>query len=85
MTVFVPLLNQDQVNRALGNASAPDVPHLFIGSFVYELPFGKGRGMMTNASYPVQLLLGGWQVSGITRSSTGYRWWSRTAPEITAD
>ena len=44
MTVFVPLLNQDQFNRALGNASAPDVPHLFIGSFVYELPFGKGRG-----------------------------------------
>ncbi len=71
MTVFVPLLNQDQFNRALGNASAPDVPHLFIGSFVYELPFGKGRDLMSNASYPVDLLLGGWQVSGITTIQHG--------------
>ena len=71
MTVFVPLLNQDQFNRALGNASAPDVPHLFIGSFVYELPFGKGRDLMSNASYPVDLLLGGWQVSGITTIQQG--------------
>ena len=71
MSVFVPLLNQDQYNRGLGNASAPDVPHLFIGSFVYELPFGKGRGLMSNASYPVELLLGGWQVSGITTIQHG--------------
>ncbi len=71
MTVFVPLLNQDQFNRALGNASAPDVPHLFIGSFVYELPFGKGRDLMSNASHPVELLLGGWQVSGITTIQHG--------------
>jgi hypothetical protein len=71
MTVFVPLLNQDQFNRALGNASAPDVPHLFIGSFVYELPFGKGRDLMSNASYPIDLLLGGWQVSGITTIQHG--------------
>ena len=71
MAVFVPLLNQDQFNRALGNSSAPDVPHLFIGSFVYELPFGKGRGLMSNASMPVQTLFGGWQVSGITTIQHG--------------
>jgi hypothetical protein len=71
MTVFVPLLNQDQFNRALGTNSAPDVPHLFIGSFMYELPVGKGRGWMTNAPYPVELLLGGWQISGITTMQHG--------------
>lgn len=71
MTVFVPLLNQDQFNRALGNASAPDVPHLFIGSFVYDLPFGRGRGLMRNAAYPVEVLLGGWQVSGIVTMQHG--------------
>ena len=71
MQVFVPLLNQDQFNRALGNSSAPDVPHLFIGSFVYELPFGKGRWLMNTASRPVDLLLGGWQVSGITTIQHG--------------
>ncbi|MDR3698163.1 MAG: TonB-dependent receptor [Candidatus Sulfopaludibacter sp.] len=71
MQVFVPLLNQDQYNRALGNSSAPDVPQLFIGSFIYQLPVGKGRGIMTNAAKPVELLLGGWQVSGITTIQSG--------------
>jgi hypothetical protein len=66
MTVFDPLPNNDSYNRGLGNSSAPDVPLLFIGSFVYELPFGKGRDLMSNASEPVELLLGGWQLSGIT-------------------
>lgn len=71
MTNFVPLLNQDQYNRALGDASAPDVPQNFIGSFVYELPFGKGRDWMTNVSRPVDMLLGGWQLSGVTTIQHG--------------
>jgi hypothetical protein len=71
MTVFVPLLNQDQFNRALGNASAPDVPQLFIGSFLYELPFGNGRTFMNSVSYPIDLLLGGWQIAGITTIQHG--------------
>jgi hypothetical protein len=71
MTVFDPLLNQDQFNRALGNASAPDVPQLFIASFVYQVPVGKGRDLMKNAAYPVELLLGGWQISGITDIQSG--------------
>ena len=58
MTVFVPLLNQDQYNRALGNASAPDVPHLFIGSFVYELPFGKGPGPHEQRFLPRRFAVG---------------------------
>jgi len=71
MTVFDPLPNQDQFNRAVGDASAPDIPQLFIASFVYQLPVGKGRDWMRNASYPVELLLGGWQVSGITDIQSG--------------
>ena len=71
MQVFVPLLNQDQYNRALGNSSAPDVPQLFIGSFIYQLPVGKGRSFMSNAAKPVDLVLGGWQVSGITTIQHG--------------
>lgn len=71
MSVFVPLVNQDQYNRALADSSAPDVPQNFIGSFVYDLPFGKGRDFMSNASYPVDLLFGGWQLSGITTIQHG--------------
>jgi hypothetical protein len=71
MTVFVPLLNQDTYNRALGNASAPDVPQLFIGSFLYELPFGKGRTFMRSAPRAADLAIGGWQISGITTFQHG--------------
>ena len=34
-------------------------------SFVYELPFGRGRQFMTSPSRPVQNLAGGWQMAGI--------------------
>ena len=71
MTVFDPLLNQDQFNRALGNASAPDVPQLFIASFVYQIPVGKGRDWMRSAPYPLELALGGWEISGITTIQKG--------------
>jgi hypothetical protein len=71
MTVFVPLVNQDQYNRALGDSSAPDVPQNFIGSFVYDLPFGKGRDFMNNVARPVDLLLGGWNLSGVTTIQHG--------------
>lgn len=71
MQVFVPLLNLDTYNRALGNSSAPDVPHLFIGSFVYQLPFGRGRAWMKNAARPLDLVAGGWQISGITTIQHG--------------
>jgi hypothetical protein len=71
MQVFVPLLNQDSLNKALGNSSAPDVPQLFIGSFVYQLPVGKGRALLKSAAAPVDLLFGGWQISGITTIQHG--------------
>jgi len=71
MQVFVPLLNQDYLNKGLGNSSAPDVPQLFIGSFVYQFPVGKGRALLKGAAAPVDMLFGGWQISGITTIQHG--------------
>jgi hypothetical protein len=34
-------------------------------SYVYDLPFGKGRAFLNGASRAVDLILGGWQVNGI--------------------
>lgn len=48
-----------------------DVPHRFVASFTYELPFGRGRRFMTDISRPVDWLLGGWQTSGILTFSQG--------------
>lgn len=69
MNVFYPL--HDNLNRAVGTSQAPNVPSNFIASFVYQLPFGHGRTWLANSSRPVDLLLGGWQVSSITTLQSG--------------
>ena len=38
-------------------------------SYVYDLPFGKGQKWVSSG--PAQMVLGGWQVSGVTSAYTG--------------
>ena len=42
-----------------------DVRHIFIASYIYELPFFRNQSNLTGK------LLGGWQLSGITQFQTG--------------
>ncbi len=46
-----------------------DVRHRFIGNFLYELPFGKGKRWASSG--PVTWIVGGWTLAGITTLSTG--------------
>jgi hypothetical protein len=48
-----------------------NLPIANITSLVYELPFGRGRKMMSNANPAVDALLGGWQVSLINTIQSG--------------
>jgi hypothetical protein len=48
-----------------------DVRHRAVFSYVYELPFGRGKHFLANAPGLVDKLLGGWQLNGITTVSTG--------------
>lgn len=48
-----------------------DRTHRFIISYLYDLPVGRGRAYLPNASGAVQALLGGWQIRGITTFQTG--------------
>jgi hypothetical protein len=49
---------------------ATDVPHRFVASFVYELPFGQGRQIpVTNAF--LKALASGWQISGAGTYQSG--------------
>jgi hypothetical protein len=52
----------------------PDIRHRFVVSYLYELPFGRGKPFLNKAGKAADLLLGGWQVSGITvvRSGEAY-------------
>jgi hypothetical protein len=51
--------------------SGLDVPHRFVSSFTYELPFGRNRKFMSGLGRAADFLLGGWQTSGILTFSQG--------------
>jgi Carboxypeptidase regulatory-like domain len=48
-----------------------DVPHRFVASYSYELPFGRGKTFLAGLNRFTDLLLSGWQVTGITTFSQG--------------
>jgi hypothetical protein len=53
----------DSFNRALErDVSTGDIPNVFVTSFTYELPMGKGRGF--NLSGLADKLFGGWNING---------------------
>ncbi|MCS7023750.1 MAG: carboxypeptidase regulatory-like domain-containing protein [Bryobacteraceae bacterium] len=55
-----------RLNRATGNN---DRQHIFVQSYIYELPFGRGKKWATSGVGSA--LLGGWQLSGILTLMTG--------------
>jgi hypothetical protein len=57
-------------NAEYGNADF-DVRHRFVFSYVYDLPFGRGRMFAKNASGFVNQVLGNWQMSGVFSAATG--------------
>ncbi len=59
--------------RAERGPSDFDVTHRFVGSYVYELPWGRGRKFMTSAPNALEMILGGWQINGITTVQSGGR------------
>ncbi len=46
-----------------------DVTHVFVQSYIYELPFGKGKPWLQSG--PARWILGDWQVNGIFTSQVG--------------
>ncbi|HKQ80002.1 MAG TPA: TonB-dependent receptor [Blastocatellia bacterium] len=48
-----------------------DIKHRFVASYIWELPFGKGRRFGDNWNTAADLLLGGWQVTGIHALQSG--------------
>ncbi|MGB8011855.1 MAG: carboxypeptidase regulatory-like domain-containing protein [Terriglobales bacterium] len=51
--------------------NTPDFRHRLTVSYVYDLPFGKGKRFGNSASSVAQAALGGWQVSGVTTVHSG--------------
>ena len=51
--------------------SANDVSQRFVASFVYALPFGRGRHFAGNMNRYLDIVAGGWQMNGIVTLQTG--------------
>ena len=49
----------------------PDLRHRASISYIYELPFGKGRHFAQDMNRIAEAALGGWQISGITTIQSG--------------
>jgi TonB dependent receptor len=63
---------QDPLNARLDRGlSSFDRPQVFVGSFVWEIPFGRGPVERSFARDLVNHVLGGWQMSGIFTAESG--------------
>ena len=51
--------------------NTPDFRHRLSVSYVYELPYGKGRQFGSSANAVSNAVLGGWQVAGVTTARSG--------------
>jgi len=62
----------DQYNGHLEWAVSPqDISRSLVASFVYELPFGKGKRLLNSTPRVANLLISGWQFNGILTFQTG--------------
>lgn len=52
-------------------SSDHDLRHYFSASTIWKLPIGRGRTYLSNSSRATDLLLGGWQFSGIGTARSG--------------
>jgi hypothetical protein len=69
-------VNQCDVQNAHNIAAergptTPDFRHQLTVSYVYELPYGKGRHFGSSANSVAQAVLGSWEVAGVTRARSG--------------
>ncbi len=69
-----PAEAQDAYNRgAEKGLSYWDVPHRFVTSYIWDLPFGPGRRWFASRGVAGRVA-GGWQLSGITQFQSGNPW-----------
>lgn len=59
-------------NYMVRSLASNDVPQRLVFSYVYELPFGKGKHFGNTWNRAADAALGGWQLSGITNFQAGF-------------
>jgi hypothetical protein len=64
------LLNDDDL-RPSEVISEMDFPHRLSLSWIYELPFGKGKWLGSSAGPALERFIGGWQLQGVWQYQSG--------------
>ena len=54
------------------SVSTYDQRHVFNNTFIYDLPFGRGRALLGNTWKVLDFFVGGWTSTGIVRWNTGF-------------
>jgi hypothetical protein len=49
-----------------------NVGQRFVGSYVWNLPFGRGQHYLSNINRPANLAVGGWELTGIATFQEGF-------------
>jgi hypothetical protein len=65
------IINSWNYNTQRG-VSSFDATHQFNANWIFELPFGRGRRFAKDSSHLVDALIGGWQLSGLFRLTSGF-------------
>jgi len=68
--IFVDSTGRVLLNQNKGNSDT-DQRHAFVGSMMYELPFGRGKRWGTDWSGALDNAFGGWQFNNIVSLGTG--------------
>ena len=58
--------------NSLRAASDFDLRHQVNANWIWELPFGRGRWIANNVNRGVDAIIGGWQLSGLARWTSGF-------------
>ncbi|MEZ5393533.1 MAG: hypothetical protein R2724_11820 [Bryobacterales bacterium] len=66
-------LNFQSYNHRDYSYSDQDHTHVVSLSFLYQLPFGKGKKLLSGASGAIDKIVGGWQIGGVGFYSSGQR------------
>jgi hypothetical protein len=69
-------LNNNIINawnpRAQYGPASFDATHQINSNWIYQLPFGKGKMLASDAGRGLDAIIGGWQISGLFRWTSGF-------------
>lgn len=79
-------VTQDYNNvRAEKSITQGDLPHRLVASYVLDMPIGKGHKLFSGVTGPLDKLISGWVISGITSFQSGFPISLTDASDLTGD